>query len=142
MGRTPVPDRKGATHVHCRFPLVRGRAVEGYVRGSCLAAGVCRLAAATALGVALMALVGAPGALASGQEHDHFRDVFTDVDEDFCGTGQEIDIAGNVLVNEWHSPHKSDFRTTAVGTVTFTNPACEVESESERTPHHAPEQAT
>jgi hypothetical protein len=96
---------------------------RGYAGRSCLGTGVRRLAAGTALGVALMALVGAPGALAAGQEHNHFRDVFTDVDTDFCGTGQTINVAGNVLVNEWEAPHKGDFRTTAVGTVTFTNPA-------------------
>jgi hypothetical protein len=97
--------------------------MRGYVGGSCLRAGVRRLAAATALGVALLAVVGAPGALAAGQQHERFRDVFTEVDEDFCETGQTINVAGNVLVNEWHTPHQSDFRTTAVGTVTFTNPA-------------------
>jgi hypothetical protein len=93
-----------------------------YARRSCLRAGVRRLAAATALGIALMALVAAPGALAAGQQHDHFRDVFTDVDDDFCETGQRIDIAGNVLVNEWQAPHKGDFKTTASGKITLTNP--------------------
>ena len=81
-----------------------------------------RLAAATALGVALMALVGAPGALADGQQHDHFRDVFPDVDDDYCGTGVEIDIAVNVLVNEWQAPHKADFKQTATAKYTLTNP--------------------
>jgi hypothetical protein len=88
----------------------------------CLDAGVRRLAAATALGLALMAVVGAPGALAAGPQHNHFRDIGTDVDPDFCGTGQQIDIAFNVVVNEWEAPHKADFKSTASGTVTLTNP--------------------
>ena len=75
------------THAACRHPLVRGGAGRGYTGGSRFRAGVQRLAVATALAVALMAIVGAPGALAAGQEHNHFRDVFTDVDDDFCGTG-------------------------------------------------------
>ena len=69
-----------------------------------------------------MAVVAGP-ALAAGQQHDHFRDVFTDVDDDFCGTDQRIDIAGNVLVNEWHAPHKGDFKQTASGKITLTQPA-------------------
>jgi hypothetical protein len=90
--------------------------------GSLSGAGVRRLGAASIVGVALMAVVAAPGALAAGQQHDHFRDLFTDVDDDFCGTGQRIDIAGNVLVNEWHAPHKGDFKQTASGKITVTNP--------------------
>jgi hypothetical protein len=96
--------------------------VKGYAGGACLRAGVRRMAAATALSVAMMAVVGAPGALAAGQQHDHFRDIGTDVDADFCGTGQEIDVAFNVLVNEWLAPHKADFKSTATGKFTLTNP--------------------
>ena len=81
-----------------------------------------RLLAAAGLGVALMALAGPPGALAAGQQGTHFRDVGTDVDPDFCGTGQQIDIAFNVRVNEWLAPHKGDFKTTAAGKLIFTNP--------------------
>ena len=96
--------------------------MRGYIGGSWLRAGVRRLAAGTALGVALMALVGAPGALAAGQQHNHFRDIGTDVDPDFCGTGVEIDVAFNVVVNEWQAPHKADFKSTASGKITLTNP--------------------
>jgi hypothetical protein len=84
--------------------------------------GVRRLAVATALAVALVAIAGSPGALARGQEHDHFRDTFTDVDDNFCETGQTINIAGNILVNEWFAPHKGDFKSTASGKITLTNP--------------------
>ena len=79
------------------------------------------MAVAIAAG-ALLAAVAAPGALAAGQEHNHFRDVGTDVDDDFCGTGQTIDIAFNVLVNEWEAPHKGDFKGQNSGRVTLTNP--------------------
>jgi hypothetical protein len=91
-------------------------------RGSWLRARVRRLAAAAALAVALMAVVGAPGALGANPQGNHFRDVFTDVDTDFCGTGQEIEIAFDVRVNEWLAPNQADFRQTATGTITFTNP--------------------
>jgi hypothetical protein len=95
---------------------------RGYTGGSRFRAGVQRLAVATALVVALMAIAGAPQAPAAGQEHNHFRDIFTDVDDDFCETGQTINIAGNVLINEWQAPHKGDFKTTATGKITLTNP--------------------
>jgi hypothetical protein len=58
------------------------------------------LAAATGIGVALVAAVAAPAAVAAGQQGNHFRDVGTDVDPDFCGTGQAVDIAFNVRVHE------------------------------------------
>jgi hypothetical protein len=96
--------------------------VRGYT-GWRFGAGVRRFAIATAVAVALTAIAGAPAALAQGQEHNHFRDIGTDVDEDFCETGQAIDIAFNVLVNEWDAPHKGDFKGTASGKVTLTNPA-------------------
>jgi len=93
--------------------------VRGYAGGFRFRARVRSLAAATALGVAAIA---APGALAAAPQHDHFRDIGTDVDPDFCGTGKQIDIAFNVLVNEWSAPHGADFRSTATGTFTLTNP--------------------
>lgn len=89
--------------------------------GSCFRAAVRRLAVATALGVALIA-VAAPGALAAGQQHERFHDVGTDVDPDFCGTGQEIDIAFDVWVNAFHAPKQGLYKETARGTATFTNP--------------------
>jgi hypothetical protein len=94
----------------------------GYPGGSRFCAGVRRFAVAGGLAVALMAIAGAPAALAQSQQHDHFRDIFTDVDDDFCGTGETINLAGNVLVNEWSAPHKGDFKSTATGTITLTNP--------------------
>ena len=101
------------------FEVERAR---GHTGGSRFRTGVRRLAMATALAVALMAIVGAPGALPAGQQHNHFRDVFTDVDDDFCGTGVEIAVAGNVVVNEWEAPHKGDFKSIVSGKISLTNP--------------------
>jgi hypothetical protein len=96
--------------------------MRGYTRGSRFRASVRRLAAGTALGVALLALVGAPGALAAAPQLNRFHDVGTDVDPNFCDTGQTIDIAFDVRGREWFAPHRGDYKLTAVGTVTFTNP--------------------
>jgi hypothetical protein len=101
--------------------VVRAR---GYTGGSQLRVGVRRLAVALAAVVALLAAVAAPGALAAGQEHDHFRDIGTFVDDDFCGTGQEIDGAFNVVVNEFLAPHNGGEEMIVVsGKTTLRNPA-------------------
>jgi hypothetical protein len=83
-----------------------------------------RLAAATGVGAVLMlmTLAAPPAALAADQQVNHFRDVFTDVDPDFCGTGQQIDIAVDVRGTEWLAPHQADYKNVVTGTVTFTNP--------------------
>jgi hypothetical protein len=96
--------------------------VGHYAGGSRLRARVRRLTAATALGVALSAVVGAPGALAAGQQHERFHDVGTEVDPDFCGTGQSIETAFDVWVNAFTAPNKGLYKETARGKVTFTNP--------------------
>ena len=98
------------------------QSVDNSPQPLCKASRARRLLAATGVGVVMMALAGPPAALAAGQQGDHFRDVGTDVDPDFCGTGQEIDVAFNVRVNEWLAPHKGDFKSTAAGTQIFTNP--------------------
>lgn len=56
---------------------------------------------------------------------EHFRDVGTDVDPDFCGTGQAINVAFDVRVNVWISPEGEEelVRVTQSGKVVFTNPA-------------------
>jgi len=63
-------------------------------------------------------------ASAAPPEVNHFRDVGTDTDPDFCGTGQAVDIAFDVRVNEWISANGPEdlVRTTFSGTNTFTNP--------------------
>ena len=83
-----------------------------------------RLAAAVGAGsvLLLMTLAAAPAAHAADPEVNHFRDVGTDVDPDFCGTGQQIDIAFDIRVTEWLSPNQADFKSTSTGKVTFTNP--------------------
>ena len=95
---------------------------RGYAGGSCLRACVRRFAAAGVVGVALMAGVAAPGALAAGQQHERFHDTDAFVDPDFCETGHAIEITIDVRGNLWDAPHKGDFKSTGVGTATFTNP--------------------
>ena len=92
-------------------------------RGLLLRSGVRRIVAASGAGIVLLALAATPVALGAGQQHNRFHDVGTDVDPDFCGTGQAIDIAFDIRGNEFEAPHKADFKLTATGTFTFTNPA-------------------
>jgi hypothetical protein len=98
------------------------RRVRRYTGGSRAGAGVRRLAVATGAGVVLLAAVALPGALAAGQQHDRFHDVDAFADDNFCDTGQTIEITIDVKGNLWDAPHKGDFKSTAVGTATFTNP--------------------
>jgi hypothetical protein len=70
------------------------------------------------LGLALMPTA----ASAAPPEVNHFRDVFTDTDPDFCGTGQTVEVEGDVRITDWFSPPDGPFMTTVSGTVTFTNP--------------------
>ena len=66
---------------------------------------------------------GASGALAAGQQHNHFRDVGTFVDTDFCETGQTINGAFNVVVNELLAPHNGgDEKIVTSGKIALTNP--------------------
>jgi hypothetical protein len=64
-------------------------------------------------------------ALAAPPGHEHFRDVGTDVDRDFCGTGQTINISFDVRVNVWFASDSPTglVRTTFSGKQVFTNPA-------------------
>ena len=80
------------------------------------------LAAATGVGVALVAMAAAPAALGASPQVNHFRDVSTDVDPDFCGTSKQIGLAFNVRTTEWLAPHRADYKATSSGTITYTNP--------------------
>jgi hypothetical protein len=74
--------------------------------------------------VALGALaLGPTGALGAGPD-EQFRDVGTEVDRDFCGTHQKINIAFDVRVNLWILPEdpRDYSKLTQSGKVTFTNP--------------------
>jgi hypothetical protein len=70
------------------------------------------------LGLALMPTA----ASAAPPEVDHIRDVFTNTDPDFCGTGQAVDVEGDVRFTDWFSPPDGPFMTSFSGKVTFTNP--------------------
>jgi hypothetical protein len=74
--------------------------------------------------VAAVVLAIAPAGVLAGGPDEQFRDVGTDVDPDFCGTGAAIDVAFNIRVNVWLLPgNPEDFRKiTQSGKVTFTNP--------------------
>ena len=63
-------------------------------------------------------------ALAAPPGHEHFRDVGTDVDPDFCGTGQTINFSFDARVNVWISPEGAEelVRTTFSVKQVFTNP--------------------
>jgi hypothetical protein len=104
-------------------PLSSAVESESRRRGPFLRLGLRRFIAASGAGIVLLALAAAPAVLGAGQQHNRFHDVGTDVDPDFCGTGQEIDIAFDIRGNEFHAPHKADFKLTATGTFTYTNPA-------------------
>ena len=63
-------------------------------------------------------------ALAAPPGHEHFRDVGTIVDRDFCGTGQTINVSFDARVNVWISPEGEEelVRTTFSANQVFTNP--------------------
>jgi hypothetical protein len=73
--------------------------------------------------IALAVLALAPVAASAGPD-EHFRDVGTFSDPDFCGTGQTVEGTFNVLVNLWILPEDPrDFsKITQSGKVMFTNP--------------------
>jgi hypothetical protein len=75
------------------------------------------IGAAVALTLAL-----APLAALAAPNKDQFRDVGTDIDPDFCGTGETVEIAFDVLVNVFFTPGaEEEFdKLTQSGKVTFT----------------------
>lgn len=73
--------------------------------------------------VVALGLGGAPSAVAANPDVNHFT--FTDSfsDDDFCGTGQTVDISVSVRGTEFLAPNQPvDYRNVTQGTVTFTNP--------------------
>ena len=83
--------------------------------------GRLRLPLCLALFVALALMPAA--AFAAPPGHEHFRDTGFFVDEDFCGTGQEINVSFDVRVNVWLSPEGAEefVRTTFSGKEVYTN---------------------
>jgi hypothetical protein len=63
-------------------------------------------------------------ASAAPPETFHFTDVGTETDPDFCGAGEAVDVAFDVVGNVWVSPAGPEdlVRVTQSGTLTFTNP--------------------
>jgi hypothetical protein len=84
---------------------------------------VCRLIAAGGVGLVLVSLAAAPAGFGAKQQGVHFRDAGTDLDPDFCGTGQAIEIAFNIRGTEWAPPnHGGEFKIVATGKFTLSNP--------------------
>lgn len=84
--------------------------------------GRLRLPFCLALFVALALMPAA--ALGAPPGHEHFRDVGTGVDPDFCGTGQTINFSFDARVNVWISPEGAEelVRTTFSAKQVWTNP--------------------
>jgi hypothetical protein len=63
-------------------------------------------------------------ASAAPPEIEHFRDVGTFTDTDFCGTGQTVEGTFDIRGTEWISPDGPEdlVRVTHSGTITLTNP--------------------
>ena len=72
------------------------------------------------LAVALMPAA----ASAAPPEVEHFRDVVTFTDTDFCGTGQTVEGTFEIVENVWSSPSGPEdlVRVTHSGTFTLTSP--------------------
>lgn len=75
------------------------------------------------IGVVTAAVLALSPVAASAGPDEHFLDVGTDTDPDFCGTGQQIDVSFRVHVNVWLMEGGADFsKLTQSGRVWFTNP--------------------
>jgi hypothetical protein len=75
------------------------------------------------IAVAALAFGGVPSAVAANPDVNHFTfsDSFTD--DDFCGTGQTVDVSVFVRGTEFFSPNQPvDYRNVTEGNNVFTNP--------------------
>jgi hypothetical protein len=75
------------------------------------------------MAIATLALGGVPPAVAAnpGVNHFTFADSFTD--DNFCGTGQTVDISSSGRVTEFLSPNQPvDYRNVSEGNNVYTNP--------------------
>ena len=78
-----------------------------------------------AVGAAITASLTAfgAGAIAANPTVAHFSDSGTFTDDNFCDTGETVNGTFDVKGTEWLTPNQADYRNTAQGTNTFTNPA-------------------
>ena len=78
-----------------------------------------------AVGAAIAASLTAigAGAIAANPTVVHFSDSGTFTDDNFCDTGETVNGTFDVKGTEWLTPNQADYRNTAQGTNTFTNPA-------------------
>jgi hypothetical protein len=73
--------------------------------------------------VIALGLCGAPAALAADPGVNHFTisDSFTD--DDFCGTGQTVDVSVFIQGTEFLAPNQPvDYRNVGEGNIVYTNP--------------------
>jgi hypothetical protein len=86
---------------------------------------MCRVIGSTAalLATATCIAVGSTAALAAPPGVEHFTDTFTDVDTDFCGTGETVIFSGEVRGTGFTQPNQDvDYWEVSRGFVTITNP--------------------
>lgn len=75
------------------------------------------------IAVAAPAFGGAPSAVAANPGVNHFTDSFSFTDPDFCGTGQAVDVSGDVKGTEFLAPNQPvDYRAVGPGNIVYTNP--------------------
>jgi hypothetical protein len=73
--------------------------------------------------VAALGLGGAPSAVAANPEVNHYTISDSLTDNDFCGTGQTVDVSVFVRVTEFLAPNQPvDYRNVVEGNVVYTNP--------------------
>jgi hypothetical protein len=82
-----------------------------------------RFALTLGIAAAALALVGLPAGVAANPEVNHFEFSDSFSDDDFCGTGQTVDISVSGHGTEFLAPNQPvDYRNTTVGNIVFTNP--------------------
>jgi hypothetical protein len=73
--------------------------------------------------VAAVALGAAPSAVAANPEVNHFTVSESSTDNDFCGTGQTVDISTFIRFTEFLAPNQPvDYRNVAEASIVYTNP--------------------
>jgi len=74
--------------------------------------------------VAAFALGGVPSAVAANPGVHHFTDTGSFTDDNFCETGQAVDVSVSIHGTEFLAPNQPvDYRNTGVGDIVFTNPS-------------------
>jgi hypothetical protein len=76
-----------------------------------------------AIAIAALALGGVPSAVAADPGVNHFTFTGSFTDDNFCGTGQTVDISVSLRGTEFLSPNQPvDYRNVSDGNSVYTNP--------------------